>query len=550
MHRINLKILIILSVITFIAGFLRFYKLDQYPVQLNHDEISQIYDVASIVETKKDIYGNFLPLAFPSTGDIKVGHYIYITVLPYLIFGMKEITVRIPAAFFGTLIIPAAFLFINQLTKNWRLALAASAALAVTPSEIFYSRKSFESVIGIFFVFSSLFLLFKQLEEKGSKLSIFFTAVCLALPMYIYTAYTIVMPLVVFTFGVLFWEKIVLQTKKFTVILAIWGLLVAALILITISNPGIRFRAASVSILQDANLSSQLQNIEKNNSIFLPLFKLGVITQYSFTKYLKQFDPSRIFASGLDFTNQGLLSMGPLMLFQLPFFILGIIYLFKSQFFVSGGKFILCLLFIAMIPSALTFEEFSPHRSVWAFSLMSIISAFGIFWAYNFIQKIVNFPIKIIVLCLGAGLAFFNFVYFIHMYTVNLPFEKSQQIHYPYKNVALYAWSQHNKFDQIIVDPVYGEIAPVKAVAVHYYLAYYSNYLPSKFQKDLKIDKTGMYFGKFSIREIDWRKDQGLKNTLIITSPWSVSIENVEKSKILKEFTFYNGQPAFYAIGL
>src|SRR3989337_4536505 len=99
MHKV--KILLVLLAITIVGGFLRFYQLDKYSVQLNHDEISQLYDTASIVQTGRDIYGNFLPLAFPSIGEFKVGHYIYITVLSYLIFGMREGTIRIPAAFFG-----------------------------------------------------------------------------------------------------------------------------------------------------------------------------------------------------------------------------------------------------------------------------------------------------------------------------------------------------------------------------------------------------------------------------------------------------------------
>src|SRR3989344_8999886 len=143
----NKKGLLILLLITLFGGFLRFYKLDKYPIQLNHDEISQLYDSASIVETGKDIYGNFLPLAFPSTGDFKVGHYIYISLIPYFIFGIKEFMIRIPSAFFGTLEILAVFLFINQLTKNYKLSLLSVVLVAITPSEIFYSRKSFESVI-------------------------------------------------------------------------------------------------------------------------------------------------------------------------------------------------------------------------------------------------------------------------------------------------------------------------------------------------------------------------------------------------------------------
>lgn len=548
MHKINYKILLIL--ITLLGGFFRFYLLDKYPVQLNHDEISQLYDVASIVTTGKDIYGNFLPLAFPSTGEYKVGHYIYITVLPYLILGMREITIRIPDAFFGTLIIPAAFLFIKQLTKNWKLALVSSAVIAITPSEIFYSRKSFENVIGIFFIFLGLFYLLKELEGNRSKLGVYLTALFLALPMYIYTSHIIVVPLAAVVFAVLFWKKILTFKKRFLTMLIIWSIFLLPLIYITLTNPGIRFRAATVSILQDMSLNSQLQSIDQNNAALSKLAKIKVIFEYSLIKYFKQFDPARIFGNGLDFTNQGMIGMGPLMLFQLPFFVLGIIYILRFSLVEKNGKFLLALFPLAMLPSGITFEEYSPHRSVWAFSIVSIISAFGIYWFLEFIQKNLKASFKVGIICFLLLLLVINFIYFIHMYTVNFPFEKSQNMHYPYKNVALFAWSEYGKFDRIIVDPVYGQSAPVKAVAVHYYLAYFGGYPPSKIQKDLKIDKAGISFDKFSIREIDWGKDQFLKNTLIIASPWSLPKDILDKQKVIRRFDFYDGQPALYAIKL
>ena len=550
MYQMNIKILLLLLFITLTGGLLRFYQLDKYPVQLNHDEISQLYDTDSVAQTGKDIYGNFLPLAFPSTGEFKVGHYIYITVLPYFIFGAREVTIRIPAAFFGTLIIPAVFLFIHQLTKNRKLALISAAVIAITPSEIFYSRKSFENIIGTFFVFCGLFALFRQLERNQGRFGPLLTALLLALPMYIYTSHTIVVPFTVGVFALLFRRKIRPLYKRFLMMLIVWIILLLPLVYITLNNPGIRFRASTVSIFQDANLTNQLQNIKQNNLVLSAIYQVKTVLEFSSTKYLKQFDPTYIFASGLDLTNQGMIGMGPLMLLQLPFFLLGIIYIVKPPFFLNNGKFLLALIFLAMLPSGFTYEEFSPHRSVWAFSIMSIISSFGIFWFFQVIQKIFSMPIRAGLMCIFVLLLIINFVYFIHIYTVNFPFEKSQSIHYPYKQVALFAWSKHDQFDHIIVDPVYGQSAPVKAVAVHYYLAYYGNYPPAKFQKDLKIEKSGMSFDKFIVREIDWSKDQNLRNTLIIASPWSIPTETIDKNKIIQRFDFYDGQPAFYAIKL
>ena len=57
-------------------------------------------------------------------------------------------------------------------------------------------------------------------------------------------------------------------------------------------------------------------------------------------------------------------------------------------------------------------------------------------------------------------------------------------------------------------------------------------------------------FDKFSIRQIDWREDQNMKNTLVIASKWSLFEDTISKANVIKVFYFYDGEPAFYAIKL
>lgn len=204
---------------------------------------------------------------------------------------------------------------------------------------------------------------------------------------------------------------------------------------------------------------------------------------------------------------------------------------------------------IGFIPTALTFEEKSPHRVIFSFTSAAIISSLGVYWFIECVKRFNKITKRAIY---ATIIAFFvaNFVYFIQIYTVNWPYEKSQHLHYPFKQIALFAWYNYSQFDQIIIDPVYGDVAPVQAVAVHYYLAYYGNYSPDRFQKDLKLNEWGMSVDKFAIRTVYWPKDQKLQNTLIIASPWSLPIKDLPKEKILKTFNFYNGKPAYYAIKL
>lgn len=524
MHKLRFGKVLLIIIVVAIGGLLRFYKLSEFPVQLNHDEISQLFDTISIVQTLKDVYGNFLPLAFPSTGDFKVGHYIYISTIPLLIFGDSEVIIRIAAAFFGTLTILSVLLFIYGLSKNFAISLFSGGMVAITPSEIFYSRKSFEGEIGVFFIFLGLAFIL-----KGGKW-IYPGLFSLATAMYMYTSYTMVVPLIIILFVSVFRKKIMINPRKFLYPLLFFIILLTPLIYISFTNEALRFRAESVLISQDVNLTRRLEISQQSTFAFL---------DYVFNKYLTQFNPSYIFGNGLDFTNQGLIGMGPLLFSQMPLFALGIIFLIK-KFDFRNQAILLGLIAIPMIPAGLTFESFSPHRVMPSFIALSIISGLGL---YSLRTKIFPFLLFLIFL-------FTNFVYFIHMYTVNYPYEKSQHMHYPFKQIAQFAWQKYDDFDQIIIDPTFGQSAPVVGVATHYYLAYYGKYLPSKFQQDLKMREDGLSFDKFYIRKIEWGSDQNLTRTLIIASPWRLPINSIDNKKIIKEFSFYDGQSAFYAVAL
>lgn len=534
----------ILLLIVLTGFFFRFYKLDQYPIQLNHDEVSQIYDLKSIMETGKDIYGNFMPLAFPSTGEYKVGHYIYISTIPYLLLGDREITIRVPAAFFGSLTVLGVFLLIRVLTKNTLLALLSAAVISITPSEIFYSRKSFENVIGSSLDIFGLYFLLTYLKEGAAKKWAYLGIFLLGLAMYIYTSHTMIVPPLLLFLTLIFKEKIIGQKRELLKPALFWLILITPLIILTSLNSDLRFRAQSVFITQDRALGKTIDLVGNKYKAYLDFIP---------TKLLNQFDPAYLFLNGLDFTSKSSFGMGPLLLWQFPFLIAGFIFLIRKKGLKKAGYLLPGLAFLAMIPSALTFEDFSPHRSVLSFTMLGIISAFGLYWVLQNIFKLKNKLFKNVILG-GVFLSLvLNLVYFLRMYTINYPYERSEKMHYPFKEISLYAWSESQNFDAIVFDPQFGDIEPQIGVGTPYYLVHYGQVPPVLFQKQYhKGSKPReMLFDKFSIRQIYWPEDQKLKNTLIIASPWSVPEKDIEdKSKIIKKFFFYNGKLAFYAIKL
>lgn len=543
--------IVLLLMIIVLAGYLRFYRLEDYPIQLNHDEVSQLYDAISIATTGKDIYGNFLPTIFESVHDFKSPFYTYITALFYLIFGGGELTVRLPGAFFSTLIIMAIYFFSWRLFKNQIMALLASLMAAIVPFELFFGRKSFENVAGIFFMLLGFTALLKYFENKKS-VWVYLGVIILSIAMYTYFSHAIIIPLLFISFIFIFKDEISWTDSNFIKAIIFWIILILPLVFLVITNPDARYRSETVFITQDVNLGERIGLTQTGNFLLDNVVKLKVITDYGFNRYLNQFDPLYIFSFGLDFTNQGPVGMGPLFLVQLPFLIFGLIYITRQNNIIREKRFILTWVILGMIPSGLTFESFSPHRSIMVFTALNIISAAGLFFVFKYLNNLPQkriFYISIITIFL---LFTFNFVYFIHMYTVNFPNEKFQHLHYPFEQVARFMWSEHQNYDRIVFDPLYGEVAPVIGTAAHYYLAYFGNYPPAKMQQEYRRgEKTReVLFDKFSIRKIDWIEDQNLKNTLIVGTIWSIPIKEVDENKIIKTFYYFDGKPAFYAVSL
>lgn len=550
MYTLIPKHFFILLLIIGVGAFLRFFKLTEFPVQLNHDEITQLYDAISIAQTGRDIYGNFLPAIFHSIGDYKSPSYTYITSLFFMVFGWQELTVRLPGVFFGLFMIPAVCLFTIKLLKNRSIALLSAFFTSIAPFEIFFSRKSFENVSGVFLMLLGFSCCLSYIENK--RLYWFYLAVgSFAAAMYTYFSHALLIPLLLTIFLVIFRRQIFLNFKRAWVPALVFIILVTPIIFLVLTDSDARFRTQTVFIKQDVNLGRILTLVKEDNQILDNFMKSKMILDYVFNRYLQQFNPVYLFSTGLDFTNRGLLGIGPLFLIQFPLLILGAVYLIRLTGLKKQKKFIIAWIIIGMLPSGLTFESYSPHRVIIVFTMLNILSAIGLFWVVKLIRKYQKFSAGLlggVIIALG-----FNVIFFLHMYFINYPFEKSQYLQYPFKQIALYAWSQYSNFDSIVFDPQFGDVAPQIGVGAHYYFAYFGNVPPAKFQKDYQVGTKPreVIFDKFSIRQVYWPADKDLKNTLVIVSPWSVPESDIsDKSKIIKRFNFYNGKLAFYAIKL
>lgn len=542
---LNNKIFI---VIFLLGAFLRFFRLGDYPIHLNHDEMTQLYDSISIAQTGKDIYGNFLPFIFPSIGDFKPPFYTYITSIFYFVLGWNELIIRLPGAIFGVLIIPAIYFFTLEFLKKRSIALASAFFTAIAPFEIFFARKSFENGAGVFMLLIGFMFLFKFLKRPDVRW-LYFSAVVFAFGMYTYFSHALIIPILLVVFVIKYRAEFANRVFNiFPVLLLLF--LIAPLFFMILSNSNVRYRSQTVFIGQDRELGRLLE-VGKTSNQFSDFFvHTYIYVDYVLDKYLKQFDPVYLFANGLDLTNQGLMGAGPLLLVQMLFVLLGILFLIRNNFLTKEKSFILLWVLIAMLPSALTFEKHSPHRVVMVFVMLNIVSGIGLSYFIDFIKRCRKYSFTILLVTFSA--IFLNVIYFLHIYFINYPYEKSEYLQYPFKDVAEFAWSQYPNFESIVFDPSFGDFSPMVGVGAHYYLGYFGHYPPEKFQKELHTGSNPreMIFDKFSIRQVYWPADRSRKDTLFIVSIWSVPLSDVDQSLIIKRFNFYNGKLAFYAIKL
>lgn len=552
MYKIIKKPVVVLVIITLLGAFLRLYKISEFPVHLGHDEVTQLYDAISVAQTGKDTHNKFLPFIFESVHDFKPPFYTYATIIFYWIFGSREITIRLAGVVFSVLLIPAVYIFSCRLILNKTVALISSLITAISPFEIFYGRKSFENSAGLFLILIAFSLLLSFMNTKHRRY-LYVSVIIFAGAMYIYFSHTVIIPLLVGTALYIYRKELVMK-NIFGYIKPglLFLILTAPLLAYIFTNPDARYRSVTVFVTADRDLGRYISYITPEQ-LGASLIKYKTVLEYSFNRLLLQFDPEFLFSSGLNLTNQGPIGMGALFYIQMPLILAGIYYLIVYQRSLRKGKFIAAWVFIGMIPSAVTYEPHSPHRTIMVFTMLNIISGVGLYCILLTLFKNIKFNLVKVAFTFAVILLFaLNFIYFLHIYFVNYPNEKSQYLHYPFKQVAQYAWLRYNDFDAIVFDPLFGEDQPVIGTAAHYYFAYYGNYPPAKFQTEFRegIKEREVLFDKFSLRKVDWRYDQTLTKTLVIASVWSLPVQIIDKEKIEKVFYYYDQKPAFYAIRL
>lgn len=538
----------ILGAIIFLAIILRFYQLGTNPPSLDWDEASIGYNAYSILHTARDEYGNFLPLSFRSFDDYKPPVYIYLTVPSVAIFGLTEFAVRFPAAVTGVLLVIVVYFFVKELLIFWdkkvseSIALLASFFLCISPWHLQFSRAAFEGNVGLFFLILSLLMFLKALKKPKFYIpySIFFI-----LSMYTYHSFRLVNPIILLVLPVLFYKQLLPQKKVVLVVLIAIVSFTAPIYLSFLAPQGTGARLSMVTVFSDPALlklsadkeiiATQQHDlfskiIYNRRFIFIPQMIKGYFDHFSF---------DFLFLKGDGGVQHHAYKVGMLYLWDFPFILLGIYFLFKKF---DRRIFLLLLIFLlGPLPASITSGTPHPVRAI------AMIPAFQIFAAVGFVAFFMYFKNKKMIgkiVLLGISiLLLINISFYLYSYYVLTPVEYGYFWQYGNKQAILYAKENEKSYDHIIMSYEYDQ--------PYIYYLFYNKINPAWYQRNWNYTGNGQVYrfyrkiGKYEFRNIDYVKDKEVKNTLLIGTPKEIATPNV-----IKQIKYLDGNIAYKILSI
>lgn len=535
-----------LALIFLLALFLRFYKLESFPVSLNWDEVAIGFNAYSISQTGKDEYGAYYPLLFKSFNDYKLPGYIYLDAIFIKFLGLNEFSVRLPSALFGATAVPIFFLITKRLlespqTERPKIAkntpLIAAALLAISPWHIQFSRAAFEANAALtIFLLGLLFLLIGLKNRLAAYLSI----PTLVASLYFYYSQRLLVPLIILGFFAVFIIYLKSNFKAYLISLLIGSIIFIPIGINFLKPEGVK-RVSEVSIFSDQTIYSEAVFVNSQINNMLTNIFLNYKTPLSLEvlhNYFSHFSPGFLFFSDDPNPRQKIPLTGNLYLFELITLSIGFWQLlnFKNK----SAKFFI-LFWLITTPIAASLAKESPHslRALPMAAPVLLISALG------FQKLLVNNTLKALILTVMLVSITGYLVNYYYLY----PMQNSSSWGYGYKQLFMRLNEQQYNFDKIIVTGVNWK--------PYIYYLFYNKINPSEYQKIENQSNIGKYvFGptpwdsngmKIDDKFIETSKGS---RTLLALSPQEIEgLKDKTRFKKTFEIRDYSNRYPIYEIG-
>jgi len=500
----------------FCLGFLlRFVNLETIPPGLYVDEAAIGYNAYSILKTGKDEWGKPFPLLFRSFGVYAMPVYIYSSVIPIAIWGLRPFSVRFISALSGSLTIIFIFLLVREMfdQKTKLLPLIAALIFAISPWSIFFSRGAFESNLALFFFVLGIYLLVKGF--KNNPYLLIFSLAIFALSTYTYQTERLMILLFFFLFSCLFLKDIIEKWNKIRFPLAA-GFLVFFLLeipqLLLLPYPTSQIRFTGLRVLPDTPFFS---------------FKVGVEV---LSQYAAYFSPRNLFFEPDPDPQRSLPGLSVFYSWMVIPYLIGLWYLFLN-FRKFGEKLTVLLLAISPAAASFTRDPFSTLRSQPLLLPLTIVIALGIYQITLFVKN------RIIIISGALLVLLFSLISLYRSNFVLLPNERFLIWKYGFNELAANLAKYKN--EKILIDDPKGNAYIELLFFLKYdpkdYQKTISPQIISEYYRNIDYDRTSS-FGNIQIRTIIWKKDI-YENQMIVGGPIAISEDQAREHFLAKIFT-------------
>lgn len=414
-----------------IGSFVRFYQLGNL-VSPYWEEAALGYDAYSISQTGKDHHGNAWPLvAFESFGDWKPAAYFYAVAIFVKLFGLEVLSVRLPSAIAGVVIIIMTAL----MAKKFRVHAGAAALIAaLSPWGILFSRAAWEVNLGTAFLMTGITAALYTLDYRGGRkfriLLWGISVLAVVASVYTYHALRIVAPLLL---GVIILYTAFTEFRTSSPPLKTWVikrgyvyLLPVILVtifmlplLVSLQKPEISLRFSQTSIFTDITVieeSNRLKSLHGNSAVSSILYHRYVLFgKLMLIKAGHHLSPVFLFFSGDNNPRHSVQYFGQLLHIDAILILFGIIYLIKRRNYFA--VLLPIWLVITLIPASMTHG--TPHalRTLPAAPVFWLVAAGG----FSYLLTIRHKLSKYLLISILALIYIVEFTMFWRFYTEVYP---------------------------------------------------------------------------------------------------------------------------------
>jgi 4-amino-4-deoxy-L-arabinose transferase-like glycosyltransferase len=445
---------VLLAVFFLLALILRTYKLGTLLTGFHVDELDVGYVGRYILLHGRDFFGQILPLTFNKFGDFRPTGIFYLSGLSTFIFGVNEFAVRFPSALFGALTVFPLYGLSKKISGQKTVGLIAAFILAANPWHLVLSRATSESIIGLFFLLTGLWIV-TVATDKRSKKFLLVGIVSLFLPYLFYHSFRLLIP---FFVGIFAWVSEQSPFKKWLFVATGFFFLVTIAYGVSPSGTG---RFGQVAFYKNPDTLSHTFSVlpidtSKPTYVLKEVHNVAVLWGREFVRQYGAYVSFQfLFLSGGYPERYVVPEVGLIQLTLLPMLLLGIFFCLREKKYTPLRLFMVFAFLLSPIPAALTYED-APNVQ------RSMILMFPlIFFIALGIQTVGAFVSKQKILLVAAGLLYLAvFGYetrlFWNLYTLRADMNKSLLRNDGNRKLFTQIKTNYSSYDTIYL-PVYEE---------------------------------------------------------------------------------------------